>query len=135
MWRQFAGEQRQLFFSWIPQRILCLHALHLENLGDTWREGMNLRRVNARTGPFVYAISCLCVSSCTVCHPRLQSFAHSWFFVCLLSRSSSTSPQWICTGVTCVGTTMWKSEMDIGEKLHLKVCFNKRSRLFNFLLV
>lgn len=46
MWRQSTGQQRQLFLSWIPQWILGVHALHLENLGDTWREGKNLRKSN-----------------------------------------------------------------------------------------
>lgn len=73
---------------------------------------MNLRGVDAPTGLVAFPA---CVSDPEV--PATFTFNHSRFSVCFL-RSSSTSPQWICTGVTCVGTTTWKSEMDIGEKLH-----------------
>lgn len=46
---------------------------------------------------------------------------HCFFF---LLRSFLTSPPWICTGVTYVGTIMWKSEMDTGERHPSKVIIN-----------
>lgn len=49
---------------------------------------------------------------------KFHSF-RSFFF----RRSFLTSPPWICTGATCVGTTMWKSEMDTGERHHSKVLY------------
>lgn len=42
MWRQSAGQQRELLLSWIPKWILGLHALHLENISHTGGEGICL---------------------------------------------------------------------------------------------
>lgn len=39
---QFTGQQWQLFLPWLPQRVLCLHALHLENICHTRRKGKNI---------------------------------------------------------------------------------------------
>lgn len=39
MWRQFTGEQWELLFTWLSQWLFSIHALHLENLGHTWRKG------------------------------------------------------------------------------------------------
>lgn len=44
MWGQSAGKQRELLLSWLPQWILSLHALHLENISHTRRKGMSIWR-------------------------------------------------------------------------------------------
>lgn len=41
MWGQSAGQQRELLLSRFPEWILGLHALHLEDIGHTGREGMS----------------------------------------------------------------------------------------------
>lgn len=40
MWGQSAGQQRQLLLPWLPQWILGLYALHLENISHTRGKGM-----------------------------------------------------------------------------------------------
>ncbi len=42
MWGQSAGQQRDLFLPWLPQWILGLHALHLENISHTRGKGMSI---------------------------------------------------------------------------------------------
>ena len=39
MWGQFAGEQWKLFLARLPERLLSVHALHLEDLCHSWRKG------------------------------------------------------------------------------------------------
>lgn len=47
MWWQPAGQQWQLFLSWLPQRVFSLHALHLENICHTRWKGENMWGVAA----------------------------------------------------------------------------------------
>lgn len=42
MWGQSAGQQRELLLAWLPQWILSLHALHLENISHARGEGMSI---------------------------------------------------------------------------------------------
>lgn len=88
MRRQSTGEQRQLFFSRIPQRLLGLHALHLENLGDPWREGRDPRRVDAQAGLFVCVRFPAHVSglgaSATFGRPQIVCSLMGLVFFCLL---------------------------------------------------
>lgn len=45
MWRQSAGQQRELLLSRLSQWILGLHALHLENISHAWGKGMSIWNV------------------------------------------------------------------------------------------
>lgn len=47
----------------------------------------------------------------------------------LFFRSYWTSPPWICTGVTYVGMTMWKSGTDTGGKRRSKVSFDTKMKI------
>lgn len=45
MWGQSAGQQWELLLSWLPQWILSIHALHLENISHTRGKGMSWWKV------------------------------------------------------------------------------------------
>lgn len=129
MWGQSAGEQWQLLLSWLPQWILSLYALHLEDISHTRGKGTIMWRVNCKTlwNELHFVVHTDVVASSLIqalpavhdLWPELSVIVLSWFL-----RSFSTSPPWICTGVICVGMTMWKSEMGTGGRHHLKVSFN-----------
>lgn len=46
VWGQSAGQQWQLLLSWLPQWILGLYALHLENISHTRGKGMIMWKAN-----------------------------------------------------------------------------------------
>ena len=134
MWGQPAGECWKLLLSGFSQRLLSVRSLCLEDFCHPWREGeWWLNEWRHRFNPTVepkwsklLTESMSVFTTTTVFNrwsvPVQTTNQRSALHLCLLSlRLFWTSPRWTSSGVTCAGTTTWRSETGSGEKLLWKV--------------
>lgn len=112
MRRNAAGVNGQLLLSRLPQRIPVIHALRLENICHTWREGAHVLKHARTLGSIIFAFLLFFFFP----HQSRVSMASCPFPPLCFSRSFSTSPPWISTKAACAGTTTLRFGMDTGGK-------------------